>query len=137
MRWWEKGREVLAGTIYEVIDGVRMEDWYRVELEAKAKDGPLPDDIIDRRDQYLAGSYPYLQTLLADVEPEIMVNLRERVPQLDLAVVLENVRRQYGRSLFTALVAHGGDIGEVWSRIVGREHNPDLLRAGVLLVEHS
>ena len=114
-----------------------MADWYRVELEVKAKDGPLPADIIDRRDQYLAGSYPYLQQLLADVEPEILVKTRERVPQLCLADALAHIQTQYGRTLFTALIAHHGDISAVWSKIVGRQHNPDMLRAGVLLVEHG
>jgi DNA relaxase NicK len=134
LRAYEKGLQLAVDAA--PIDGVPAADWYRVELELKAKEGPLPDDLIDRRDQYLAGSYPYLQGLLSDVEPEILVNLRERVPQLDLAKALAHIRTQYGRTLFTALVAYEGDIGAVWSRIVGREHNPELERAGVLLVGH-
>jgi phage replication initiation protein len=136
LRGYEKGLQ-LARPGATHIDGVPVEDWYRVECEFKAKEGPLPQDIIDRRDQYLAGAYPYLQTLLADVEPEILVNLRERIPQLDLAAALEQVRTQYGRTLFTALVAYGGDFGAVWSKVVGTEHSLDLVRAGVLLVDHE
>lgn len=135
LRAYEKGRQLANGASH--IDGVPVEDWYRVELELKAKEGPLPADVIDRRDQYLAGSYPYLQSLLSDVEPEILVNLRERAPQIELAAALDNIRAQYGRTIFTALVAYQGDLGAVWDRIVGFEHNKDLVRAGVLMVEHE
>ena len=134
VRAYEKGLQLAAGP---VIDGVPAEDWYRVELECKVKDNPLPADIIDRRDQYLAGSYPYLQQLLPNVHPEILVSMRERAPQLDLAAALENVRVQYGRTLFTAMVAYGGDISAVWGKVCARQHNEELLRSGVLLVEHA
>jgi phage replication initiation protein len=138
VRGYEKGLQLAGGDeLMTHIDGVPVEDWYRVEVELKAKEGPLPDDLIDRRDQYFAGCYPYLQTLLADVEPEIMVSTRERVPQLVLQAALNNIRTQYGRTIFTALSVYGGDIGAVMQRIAAREHNPDLVRAGVLLVEHE
>jgi DNA relaxase NicK len=123
------------GTVTE-IDGVPVEDIYRLELELKAKDGPLPTDLIDRRDQYFAGSYPYLQTVL-DVKPEVFVQPREKGPQNSLAGMLANIRHQYGNTLFTALMAHQGDISAVWEKIVGHKHNADLLAAGVLLVEHE
>lgn len=137
-RSYEKGRQLAGGNeSITHIDGVSVADWQRNELELKVKDTPLPEDIIDRRDQYFAGAYPYLQTLLAEVEPEILVRLRERVPQLDLQAALAHIKTQYGRTLFTAMVAHGGDISAVWAKVVAREHNMDLLRAGVLLVEHE
>jgi phage replication initiation protein len=135
LRSYEKGLQLANGASH--IDGVAVADWYRNELELKAKEGPLPEDIIDRRDQYFAGSYPYFQQLLCDVEPEILVNLRDRVPQLELAAALAHVRKQYGRTLFTALHAHHGDISAVWDLIVGRQHCYDLVRAGVLLVDHE
>lgn len=137
-RSYEKGRQLAKGDeTCTHIDGVSVEQWQRNELELKVKDTPLPVDLIDRRDQYFAGAYPYLQNLLAEVEPEIMVRLRERVPQLDLAEALRNIKSQYGRTIFTAMVAHGGDISAVWAKIVGTEHNVDLVRAGVLNVEHA
>lgn len=137
LRCYEKGRQLAEPQGLAEIDGVPVADWYRVELELKAKDAALPADIIDRRDQYLAGSYPYLQALLSDVEPELLVNTREKVPQLCLADALANIRTQYGRTLFTAMVAYGGDISAVWGKIVGHEHNAELLHRGVSLVEHD
>jgi len=139
LRGYQKGLEMIRayprGAIRE-LDGVPVEDIYRLELELKAKDGPLPTDLIDNRDQYFAGAYPYLQTVI-DVKPEVFVQRREKGPQNDLAAMLANIRQQYGSTLFTALMAHGGDIGAVWEKIVGHKHNADLLATGVLLVEHE
>jgi phage replication initiation protein len=138
-RAYEKGFELARG-LRDVEDlrigGVPIADIYRLELELKAKTAPLPPDLIDRRDQYFAGAYPFTQSVL-DVEPELLVMQRERGPQLDLARALANVQRQYGATLFTALVAHHGDIGAVWAKVVGSDHSRPLLEAGVLLVEHE
>jgi phage replication initiation protein len=138
LRCYQKGLELVRGYprgAIRMLDGVPVQDIYRVELELKAKDGPLPVDLIDKRDQYFAGAYPYLQTLV-DVRPEVFVQSREKGPQHDLEGMLAHIRQQYGSTLFTALMAHQGDIGAVWSKIVGHKHNADLLAAGVLLVDH-
>lgn len=138
LRGYEKGLQIAAGLPLDgctAIDGVAPEDWYRVELELKPKTAPLPSDLIARRDHYFAGAYPYLQRILA-VEPDVLVMSRDRVPQLDLAKALEQIRHQYGATLFTALHAYEGDISAIWTRIVGKKHNEALLRAGVLLVDH-
>jgi phage replication initiation protein len=137
LRAYEKGLQLAAAQQLAEIDGVPAADWFRVELELKAKEAPLPVDLVDRRDQYFAGAYPYLQRLLSDVEPEILIQTRERVPQLYLADALANIRRQWGPTLYTALRAYGGDIGAVWDSILGDHHSQTLLDAGVLLVEHA
>lgn len=138
-RAYEKGYELARaypkGAI-RIIDGVPIGDIYRLELELKAKQGPLPEDLIDKRDQYFAGAYPYLQTVI-EVEPEVFVQPRERSAQTSLEAMLAHVRHQYGSTLYTALMAHQGDIGAVWEKIVGTNHNQNLLDAGVLLVEHK
>lgn len=139
VRCYEKGLELVKAYPRGLIthmQGVPVEDIYRVELELKAKEGPLPVDLIDKRDQYFAGAYPYLQTIV-DVKPEIFVQSREKGPQNHLAGMLANIRQQYGSTLFTALMAHKGDIGAVWEQIVGHKHNADLLASGVMLVEHE
>lgn len=142
-RGYEKGLELAApfkAKGWDIasmkIDDKPVVDMYRLELELKAKNGELPADLIERRDQYFAGAYPYLQRVLA-VEPEILTARRERQPQLDLAAALANVRAQYGATLYTALRAYQGDIGAVWDRVVGQQHNRALLEAGVLLVDHE
>lgn len=140
-RAYEKGFE-LAGKIKfpgEVIaiDGRPVEDIYRCEVELKAESRPIPWEVVERRDQYFAGAYPFCADVLPGVEADILMRRPERAPQADLAAMLEHCRVQYGNALFTALTAYHGDIGAVWERIVGKQHNEALLAAGVLLVEHD
>lgn len=126
--------------ITRVVDGrlvaLPMLEWWRMELELKPKSAPLPDDVIDRRDQYFAGAYPYLGQVLSGVDPEPFVQRRERGPQLELALALAHIQKQFGSTLFTALHAHDGDILAVWDQIVGSKHSARLLEAGVLMVDH-
>lgn len=119
------------------IDGFKVEDIYRVELELKVDKNPIPWDVIERRDQYFAGAYPFCADILPNIEPDILQRRPERAPQTDLAMALANVRIQYGATLLTALKAYHGDIGAVWERIVGDKGNRDLEEAGVLLVDHE
>jgi phage replication initiation protein len=114
-----------------------LRDWWRDEVEFKPVDNPLPLDLIDNRDEYFAGAYPYLAKVLPTAVAHPLITRRERMPQLELRKVLETLRHQYGNSLFTALHAYHGDIGAVWDRIVGKKHNAALVAAGVLLVDHG
>jgi phage replication initiation protein len=139
LRAYEKGFEIVKGLREDLkidsIDGVPIADIFRLELELKAKNGPLPIDLIERRDQYFAGAYPYLQKVV-EIEPEIFHRKREAGPQTDMEAALSQIRYQYGSTLFTALAAHAGDVGAVWEKIVGKKHNESLLEKGVLLVDH-
>ena len=144
-RGYEKGYQMIAklpdGSLGKDtcthIDGKPIEGIYRCEVELKAENKPIPWEVVERRDQYFAGAYPFLADLLPGVEADILLRRPERAPQMDLAAALENCRIQYGATLFTALHAFHGDPFEVWKRIVGDKHNAALLEAGVLLVEHE
>jgi phage replication initiation protein len=142
LRAYEKGFEMVKGlrkkhnVEISFVDDVPIADIYRLELELKPKNGPLPEDLIQRRDQYFSGAYPYLQNVI-EVEPEVFSQSRERGPQRDLEAALEHIRYQFGSTLFTALACHHGDVGAVWDKIVGYRHNQRLLQAGVLLVDHD
>ena len=142
-RAYEKGYELVAksglsalGTHVTAIEGKRVEDIYRCELELKAESGPIPWEVIERRDQYFAGAYPFCAEVLPGVEADNLMRRPERAPQSDLAAVLGHCRTQYGAALYTALVAYGGDMTAVWDKIIGDAHSPALLEAGVLLVDH-
>lgn len=159
LRGYEKGKQQLGPAIASAVaQGIDLEgfrlahiprqidgelvsvsvwDWWRLELELKPKSAPLPEDVIDLRDQYFAGAYPYLGQVLPGVQAEALVMRRERGPQLELALALQTVRAQYGNTLFTALVAHHGDILAVWDKIVGKRHNQRLVAAGALMVDHD
>ena len=141
-RGYEKGFE-LAGKMGALgeglthIDGHAIEDIYRCEVELKAETRVIPWEVIERRDQYFAGSYPFLAELLPDAECDIMMRRPERAPQTELLAALANCRVQYGATLYTALRAYHGDMTRVWDQIIGEQHNAALLAAGVLLVEHE
>ena len=141
-RGYEKGLELAAkmgslGKSITHIDGHRIEDIYRCEVELKSASRPIPWEVIGRRDQYFAGSYPFLAELLPEVECDILMRSPERAPIAELDAALDNVRTQYGGTIYTALVAYNGVFMRVWDRIVGDHHNQALLAAGVLLVDHG
>ena len=143
MRCYEKGFELLAklgGNLSEIrthIEGSRVEDIYRCEVEFKASSTDIPWDVINRRDQFFAGAYPFC----ADILPNVDVDSLKRRPalesQISLAAALENARVQFGPTLFTALHAYGGDMTTVWDKVIGNHHSQPLLEAGVLLVDHE
>jgi DNA relaxase NicK len=138
-RAYEKGYEMAAkrAGIVTHIDGHRVEDIYRCELELKAGSTPIGWDVIERRDQYFAGAYPFCADVLPGVEADILMRRKERAPQSELAAALEFCRISYGPILYTALRAYQGDMTAVWDRIVGDHHAQALVEAGVLLVDHE
>lgn len=142
MRCYEKGFELVAkfgsrlpGEVTH-LDGKRVEDIYRCEVEFKATGTEIPWEVIERRDQYFAGAYPFCADVLPGIEADILMRRPQRAPQLDLLAALANCRTQYGPTLYTALRAYGGDMTAVWEQIIGDHHNQELVEAGVLLVEH-
>lgn len=143
MRCYEKGAEIAAKYAGRVpgetthIDGKRVEDIYRCEVEFKATGTDIPWEVVERRDQYFAGAYPFCGDVLPGVESDILMRRPQRAPQTDLQAVLDNCLIQYGPALYTALRAYHGDITAVWDKIVGDHHSQALIEAGVLLVEHD
>ena len=103
----------------------------------KAVTTEIPWEVIERRDQYFAGAYPFCADVLPNVEADILKRRPEREAQTSLSAALENCRVQFGPTLFTALHAYQGDMTAVWQKIIGDHHNNALLEAGVLLVDHE
>jgi phage replication initiation protein len=141
-RGYEKGFQLLAGLPLHLaeatthIEGKRVEDIYRCEVELKTSTRPIPFEVVERRDQYFAGSYPFCADVLPGIEADILQRRPEREPQLSLRAALGHCQNQFGRTLFTALHAYGGDYMALLQQIIGNEHNPDLVEAGVLMTEH-
>ena len=143
MRCYEKGFEMvskmggnLPGKVTH-IEGSRVEDIYRAEVELKAVSTDIPWDVVERRDQYFAGAYPFCADVLPGIEPDILKRRPEREAQTSLSAALENCRVQFGPTLFTALHAYHGDMTTVWEKIIGYGHNQALIEAGGLLVDHE
>jgi phage replication initiation protein len=143
MRCYEKGFQManlyggkMPGLISH-IDGCAIEDIYRCEVELKAANTVIPWEVIDRRDQYFAGAYPFCADILPNVECDILKRRPEREAVVTLAAALENCRIQFGPTIFTALAAYHGDMTAVWDKIMGDHHSQPLLEAGVLLFDHE
>lgn len=141
-RCYEKGFEMLAKTgrlpgVCTHIDGHRVEDIYRCEVELKAANTEIPWEVIERRDQYFAGAYPFFGDVLPGIEADILMRRPEREKQAFLADALRNACIQFGPTFYTALMAYHGDMTAVWDKIVGDHHCQSLIEAGVLLVEHD
>lgn len=143
MRCYEKGYEMLAklgfqlpGTVTH-IEGSRVQDIYRCEVEFKAATTDIPWDVIARRDQFFAGAYPFCADILPNVPAEALKRRPEREAQTSLSAALENCRIQFGPTLYTALRAYHGDISKLFEKVIGDHHNQALLEAGVLLVDHD
>lgn len=140
-RAYEKGFEMASkvgrGATITHIDGHAVEDIYRCELELKADATEIGWDVIERRDQYFAGAYPFCAEVLPGIEADILMRRKERVPQMSMAAALENCRIQFGPTLYTALRAYHGDMTAVWDKVVGDHHAEALIEAGVLLVDHG
>lgn len=141
-RAYEKGFEMVKKSRLSVgdvlrIDGKPVENIYRCEVEFKAATRPIGWDVIERRDQYFAGSYPFCADVLPDIQPDFLMRRKERAPQMELSVALRNCLIQFGPTLFTALHAYHGDVWAVMNLIKGDHHSQDLLQAGVLMVDHD
>lgn len=106
--------------------------WYRAELELRAKNRPIPEDWISRRDEYFAGAYPFLQELLPEVEGRILIRPRD-MGIVAIERALERVKRQWGAVLYTGLAYCGGDYVALCLKILGDKHSRRLIEAGALL----
>lgn len=141
-RGYEKGFELaskLSGLpgVCTHIDGFRVEDIYRCEIELKAEGMEIPWETVERRDQYFAGAYPFCAEVLPGIEPDILQRRPEKAAQRELQAALANCRIQYGDTLYTALRAYHGDIGAVFEKVVGSKDNQRLIEAGVLMFDHD
>jgi phage replication initiation protein len=114
-----------------------VRDWWRDEVEFKPVNQPLPLDLVENRDQYFAGAFPYLAKVLPTADAQMLCTRRDRMPQIELAKILDVIQCQYGSTLFTALEAYGGDYYQLLKKIIGHKHNKTLIEAGVLLVNHE
>lgn len=144
MRCYEKGYEMLAKlgprrvvSAITHLDGFKVDDIYRCEVEFKSVTKDISWDVIPRRDEYFAGAYPFCADILPNVRPDKLKKRPDREAQISLDAALENCRIQFGPTILTALHAYHGDITSVWEKIIGEHHNQSLLEAGVLLVEHN
>ncbi|MDZ4154711.1 replication initiation factor domain-containing protein, partial [Methylicorpusculum sp.] len=142
LRCYEKGFELikdvpfLKDTITH-IEGFKVEDIYRVELELKDVDKLIPWETITGRDQVFAGSYPFCSALLPGVPHWRMLTLPDLKPKAALETALNHCRVAYGPTLRAALMAYNGDSSKLMERVLAESPSHALVEAGVLTVSHG
>jgi DNA relaxase NicK len=152
-RCYQKGWELLqeypasvrqyiahSGSKIEV-DGVGYVDpalTYRCEVELKDEDKKqVPwSAVFSERDQHFAGSYPFFAGLLPGVQALKVQPLPEVSAKLALASAIDHCRRSYGATIRAVHMAYGGDAQRVLDMLMSEKPAEQLIRAGVLLVNH-
>lgn len=142
LRCYEKGFEILSKVPESIratvthLEGNRVEEIYRVELELKNVERHIPWTAIMARDEVFAGAYPFCAELLPGVEHVKLQAMPDFKPLVELETKLDHCRRAYGAILRTAVLAHGGDASKVLERILAESPSRALIEAGVLTIEH-
>jgi DNA relaxase NicK len=152
-RCYEKGWELLkeypasvrtyiatTGSLIE-LDGLGHYDpakIYRLEVEYKDEDKkPVPwSATYSERDEHFAGAYPFFASMLPGVQPLKVRPLPEVSSKLALASAIDHCRRSYGATIRAVYMAYGGDHQRVLDMLMSEKPAEQLIRAGVLLVNH-
>lgn len=141
MRCYQKGFELIKDVPHfkdqiTHVQGHKVEDIYRVELELKAVDKYIPWTVIGRRDEVFAGAYPFCSELLPGVPHWVMQTLPDFKPQATLEAALNHCRVAYGPTLRAGLMALDGNLEELMRRVIAESPSQALIDAGVLTVAH-
>lgn len=140
LRCYEKGKEAMKDlppqqrAIQTHYEGFPIGDVFRVELELKAKELFLPFQIIDSRDAFFAGAYPFLAELLPGMPHKRMGKLPDFKPRAAITAGLENCRNSYGQILRLALQFMDGDRDRLLDAILADKPSRKLIDAGVLTI---
>lgn len=140
-RIYEKGLEVFANMPEdlrklsldreaETGQGPNADTWLRLEVEYKRVENDLTLDILQDRDRYFAGAYPYYADALG-----LSDGLRPSQLKKDIDVELDrmifNARRSYG-SLIHSLQQMGFNANDVVQQLSSGRNNDRLVRSGLL-----
>ena len=143
LRCYEKGWEMIKDlpeaerSLVTQVEGHKVEQVYRVEVEFKATTTFIPYDIFTRRDEFFAAAYPFCASLLPGVAHRIIQKLPDFKPRAKLDAMLAHCKTAYGPAIFTAMSVYGGDAQKVLQMIMGTKHAKDLVEAGVLSVDFT
>jgi DNA relaxase NicK len=135
-------RQYIAETGQSIaIDGVGFVDpakTYRCEVELKDEDKKVVpwSSVYSQRDEFFAGACPFFAALLPGVQALKTRPLPEVSSKLALASAIDNCRRSYGATIRAAFMAYGGDHSQVMALLMSEKPAEQLIRAGVLLVNH-
>jgi DNA relaxase NicK len=140
LRCYEKGFEMIKDVpVYKErishINGDKVEDIYRVELELKAVDKLIPWESILGRDQVFAGAYPFCADLLPGVPHWVMKTLPQDKAIFAAEKALTNIQKSYGGAIRVLYQVFNGDAEALLAAVMATEPSRALVEAGVLTLE--
>ena len=124
-RNWE---EINIGDGYNAPENATYKDWVRVEIEYGSKNRILPLEIIEQRDDYFAGAFPYLSEILPMANPIRPKTLPNNL-ETEIEIMFNNIRNQYG-SFFTTMLSSGMKPEEILAKCVNGKHSQRIFKAG-------
>lgn len=143
LRIYEKGLEVFAKLpkemrdasdsrelVFSVDDHQFADRWLRIEGEFTRQKRDLPVRMLLERDEYFAGTCPYLANAVGKVDGKRPVGLKDPVI-VDLIKLMANGRRAYGSVIHT-LKELGFTDAEVVQYMSSGRNNNKLVRSGML-----
>lgn len=126
----EKGHHPWGGT-YE------PRWWFRLEVENKPANGPIPLDIISAREAFFVGAAPFFAQVWAGVEGRRSA----REPLSDIAAevseAVRHLRRSAGPSLKVLVDVYGGPQALIEALTAGVSPSDRLIQAGAAILERS
>lgn len=105
-RLYEKGKQL----------GDPRSEWFRVEVEWRAKDRLIPWDSLLRAGEYLAGAYPCLSFLS---KAQDKLRTCKKATELTYLNMVDWLRTAGGRAIYAMIQVHRGDAISVLESICG------------------
>lgn len=126
---WE---DIEINGIYKAPEEATFKNWVRVEVEYSSKNRLLPIEIIEERDNYFSGSYPFLEEILPMTTPLRPKTLPNNL-ETEIEIMFNHIRNQYG-SFFTTMLASGMTPEEILKKSMNGKLSQRIIKAGGLEV---
>ena len=127
LKVWE---DISVDDKYNPPKNATYKDWVRVEIEYYSKNRILPIEILEDRDEYFAGAFPYFEEILPmanPIRPKTLPNTYET----DKEIMFNNIRNQYG-SFLTSMLSSGMSPEEILSKCVNGKQSQRMFKSGGL-----
>jgi phage replication initiation protein len=111
--------------------------WFRLEVEMKPANGPIPLDVIAAREAFFAGAAPFFGQMVAGIEGR----RAPRDPLNDIAAevseAVRHLRRSAGPSLRVLLDVYGGPQALIEALTSGVPRSERLVQAGAAILQRA
>lgn len=116
---------------------VPLDAWFRLEVELKPCNGPIPLDVIKAREGFFAGACPFFAQVLAGVEGRRAPRDPLQDMAAEVAEAVRHLRRSAGPSLRVLVDVYGSPEALVEALTSGVKPSERLVQAGALVLERG